>query len=71
MGYVYFDHHVCGEWEKKWKIYGDVNKKVKENECVYKKKSYRHIIWVDIVLERKRSSWKEIDVKQNTWVCRK
>ena len=39
-------------------MYGDFNKKVKENECVYKKK-YRHKIWVDIVLQKKKSSWKE------------
>ena len=30
--------------EKKMQMYGDVNKKVKENECVYKIKKYRHKI---------------------------
>ena len=56
LGYVYFDHDVCGEWEKKWKMYGDVNKKVKENECVYKnkEKKYKHKIWVEIVLQKKK-----------------
>ena len=57
LGYVYFDHDVCGEWENKWKnLYGDVNKNEKENECVYKinKKCINTKIWVDIVLERKK-----------------
>ena len=38
------------EWEKEWKMYGDVNKKIKEDDCVYEKKNikkkikYRHKI---------------------------
>ena len=58
LGYVWFDYDVCGKWEKKWKMYGAVNKKVKEKECIYKnkekKKIYRHKIWVDIVLQKKK-----------------
>ena len=57
MGYVWFDYDVCGEWEKKWKMYRDVNKKVKEKRCIQKKKKKKCLdtkIEVDIVLQKKK-----------------
>ena len=62
MGYVWFDYDVCGEWKKKWKMYGDVNKKVKEKEGVYKRKRKKCLntkLKLTLCYERKRSSWKE------------
>ena len=69
MGYVWFDYDVCGEWEKKWKMYRDVNKKVKEKRCIQKKKKkmFRHKNWSwhcttkEKVVEKKK-------VKQHNWI---